>query len=626
MSAGEAAAASKKPSAWREVRSLLRPWRAVIVIIGACVLLGEAFAVVPPLLMRRIIDDHLTVGQSEGVLALAVLLLAATAAARGLDFVTTYLTAFVAQATLRDLRVRLFAHLQHLPLSYYDHTPLGDAISRCTADVDTVDTLFSTGVASLITRLAQLATAAIAMFALSPPLSLLAVALLPPLAVITRFFQVHIRDAERERRRAIGLLNTQLQETLSGAEVVRALCLEDQQLLRFRRALRETVRAYGRALSYNVFYTPLLTVLVAGCVALLLWAGAGGLGRGFAISIGTLTAFVLLFQRFFDPIRNLGEDWQTVQSALSGIERIVQVLAVPPDDRTSSVLASEAHEGRHEATVMQALNESVVAGLGRSDDGLVVAMQDVVFGYLPEHPVLRGLTLEVRAGEQVAIVGRTAAGKSSTVSLLAGLYAPWQGQVRVAGHDPWTLTAEQRRCVLGVVPQTVHLFSGTVFDNLTLGAGGIPRVQVDRAARMTTVDSIVAALPYGYDTPLSGAGGGEGVQLSEGQRQLITLTRALVWDPTVLLLDEATAAVDNVSEALFRDALTAAMQVDGQQRRAVIAVAHRLSTALEADRVIVMEDGRVVEQGSPDELIRGGGKFAALVELEAAGWDWRTGF
>lgn len=615
MSARTAVTASGQPTAWREVRALLRPWRAVIVIIGACVFLAEAFAVVPPLLMKRIIDDHLTVGASEGVLALAVLFLAATAAAQALDFVTTYFTAFVTQSALRDLRVRLFAHLQHLPLSYYDHTPLGDAISRCTADVDTVDTLFSTGVASLITRLAQLATAAIAMFALSPPLSLLAMALLPPLAVITRFFQVHIRDAERERRRAIGLLNTQLQETLSGAEVVHAFCQEEQQVLRFRRALRETVRAYGRALSYNVFYTPLLTVLVAVCVALLLWVGAGGLGRDLAISIGTLTAFVLLFQRFFDPIRNLGEDWQTVQSALSGIERIVQVLAVPPDDRTSTAAASSEHDGRAVATAIH-----------RADDNLVVAMHEVVFGYHPAHPVLRGLALKVHAGEHVAIVGRTGAGKSSTVSLLAGLYAPWQGQVRVAGHDPWTLTAEQRRSVVGVVPQTVHLFSGTVFENLTLGDVGIPRAQVERAARITAVDRIVATLPQGYETPLSGVGGGEGVQLSEGQRQLITLTRALVWDPAVLLLDEATAAVDNVSEALFRDALTAAMQVGDQRERAVITVAHRLSTAREADWVIMLEDGCVVEEGSPDELICSGGKFAALVELEAAGWDWRMGF
>ncbi len=469
--------------------------------------------------------------------------------------------------------------------------------------METVDTLFTTGVANLVTRLAQLATAAVAMFALSPALSLLAVALLPPLALVTRFFQVHIRDAERERRRAIGLLNTQLQETLSGVEVVRAYHQEGHVLLRFRRALRETVRAYGKALSYNVFYTPLLTVLVAVCVALLLWAGTGGLGRELAISIGTLTAFVLLFQRFFDPIRRLGEDWQTVQSALSGIERIVEVLEVPPDDRPAAIARTDLVDG----------------------EDTPVAMHAVVFGYLRDHPVLHGLTLTVRPGEHVALVGRTGAGKSSAVRLLAGLYAPWSGKVRVAGRDPWALTDEQRRRLVGVVPQTVHLFSGTVMDNLRLGDTSVSRQQVKRAARITTVDRIVATLPQGYDTPLSGAGRGEGVQLSEGQRQLLTLTRALVWEPAVLLLDEATAAVDNVSEAEFRAALHAAMHTDDGRQRAVLTVAHRLSTAREAERVIVMQDGHVVEEGPPDELIHSGGKFAAWVELEAAGWDWQTG-
>jgi ATP-binding cassette subfamily B multidrug efflux pump len=603
VSAGPAATPAGGTTAWREVRALLRPWRTLILVIAVCVLLAESFAVVPPLLMKRIIDDHLTAGVSQGILGLALLFLAATAAAQGMNFLVIYLTAYVAQGGLRDLRVRLFGHLQRLPLSYYDHTSRGDAISRCTADVETVDTLFTTGVANLVTRLAQLATAAVAMFALSPQLSLLAVTLLPPLALVTRFFQVHIRDAERERRRAIGLLNTQLQETLSGVEVVRAYHQEEHLLLRFRRALRETVRAYGKALSYNVFYTPLLTVLVAVCVALLLWAGTGGLGRELAISIGTLTAFVLLFQRFFDPIRHLGEDWQTVQSALSGIERIVEVLKVPPDDRPTSAAAIDPVDGGNTA----------------------VAMHAVVFGYLPDHPVLHGLTFTVRAGEHVALVGRTGAGKSSAVRLLAGLYAPWSGQVGVAGRDPWGLTDEQRRRMVGVVPQTVHLFSGTVMDNLRLGDTSVSRQQVERAARITTVDRIVATLPQGYDTPLSGAGRGEGVQLSEGQRQLLTLTRALVWDPAVLLLDEATAAVDNVSEAEFRAALHAAMHAEDGRQRAVLTVAHRLSTAREAERVIVLDDGHIVEEGSPDELIRNGGRFAAWVELEAAGWDWQTG-
>jgi len=594
---------NEKSTVWRELRSLIRPWRGLTAAIAVCVLLTEAFAVAPSLLMKRIVDDHLAPGIREGVLALALLYLGATALAQGMDFVVTYLTAYVAQGALRDLRVRLFAHLQRLPLAYYDRTPLGDVISRCTADVETVDTLFTTGVSRLITRLVQLIAAAAAMVALSPRLSLPSLLLIPPLALVTRFFQVHIRDAERERRRAIGLLNVHLQETLGGVEVVRAFGREEAFVTRFRLALRETLRAYGRALSYNVFYTPLLTVLVALSVALLLWMGTGGLGQNWGLSMGTLIAFVLLFQRFFEPIRNLGEDWQTVQSALSGIERIVQVLDIPAEEAPTLAAGDAPLRG----------------------DGAAVELRDVVFGYLAGRPVLHGITLTVRPGEHVALVGRTGAGKSSAVRLLGGLYAPWSGRVRVAGLDPRTLSDDGRRRVVGVVPQTVQLFSGTVLENLTLGDASVPRERVERATKMTAADRFVSALPQGYDTPLSGVGRGEGVQLSEGQRQLLSLARALVWDPAVLLLDEATAAVDNATEAEFRAALRTAMQNDAGRQRAVVTVAHRLSTAREADRVVVLEEGRIVEEGPPEELIRCGGKFAALVELEAAGWDWRRG-
>lgn len=592
---------SPRITAWSVVRRLLRPWRLQIAVIAGSVLLFEALAVIPPLLLQRIVDEHLTPGVPAGILTLALVYLAATVLAEAMNFGISYLTAWVAQHALRTLRVDLFAHLQRLPLEYYDRTPLGDVISRCTADVETVDTLFSTGVSSLLLRLAQLLTAFAAMVSLSPRLALLALLLLPPLALATRFFQIHIRDAERERRKAIGLLNVYLQETLSGVEVVRASGREESLLTRFRRALRDTVAAFWRSESYNMYYTPSLTVLVALCVALLLWGGTGGLGQAWGLSLGVIIAFIWLFQRFFDPVRNLGEDWQTVQSALAGIERIVQVLQIPA-----------------EATPAE-------TGAAAADDGATVELRDVTFGYLADRPVLREITLSVRGGEHVALVGRTGAGKSSLVHLLGGLYAPWAGEVRVAGLDPRRLSDAQRRSVVGVVPQAVQLFAGTVWDNLTLDDPTAARSAVESAVQIAGLERLIAALPQGYETPLSGVGRGQGMQLSEGQQQLLSLARALVWDPAVLLLDEATAAVDNASEAEFRAALRAAIQGDAGRQRAAITVAHRLSTAREADRVIVLEAGRIVEQGAPEELIRRGGRFAALVELEEAGWDWQAG-
>jgi ATP-binding cassette subfamily B protein len=589
----------QKSGAWREIRSLLHPWRGRIVIIGFSVVVAEALGVLPSLLLKRIVDEYLAPGIQEGLLLIGLIFLAATAASGAMHFVVTYLTAFVAQYALRGLRVKLFRHLQRLPMSYHDNTPLGDTISRCTADIETVDTLFTSGVANLIARLAQLVAAAAVMVGLSIRLSLIALVLLPPLAAVTRFFQVHIRDAERERRRAIGRMNAHMHETLSGVEVVRAFGQEESFITRFGKTLKETLRAFGRALSYSVFYTPLLTVMVATSVAFLLWAGTSGLNWG--LSMGTLTAFIMLFQRFFEPVRLLGEDWQTVQSALSGIERITQVLRIPQESRP--------------------VEQSPETSPGK--DGALVEMRNVSFGYVSGHPVLQKITLVVREGEHVALVGRTGSGKSTTVSLLGGLYDPHSGWVRVSGIDPRGVTENERRRLIGVVPQNVHLFGGSIRDNLTLGDDSVSFDSVEWAARMTSIDSFVSVLPKGYDSQIKGAGRGEGVQLSEGQRQLLSLARALVWKPRVLLLDEATAAVDGASESEFYMALKKVMK--GSESRTVITVAHRLSTARRADRVIVMEDGRIVEEGNPDDLIRHGGNFAAMVELEEAGWNWRDG-
>jgi len=575
---------------------LFRPWRGLLVLVALGVLLARTLELVPPLLIQRLVDQHLTTRRPAGLLALGCLYLLATVAAQAVTFVVVYFTAVAAQGALHRMRVRLVSHLEQLPISYYDRTPLGDLISRCTADVETVDTLFSSGVINLVANLVRLLTAGVAMLALSRPLTLVALLVVPPLAIITRVFQVRVRSAERANRRAVGLLNTHLQETLGGIEVIRAFGREATFVARFRLALRAALAASNRATVYSALYTPIMALLAAAATALLLWAGTGAIATSWGISIGTLTAFVLLFGRFFEPIVTLGDDWQTVQSALSGLERIFEVLALPTEQRPEARPVEQDQRG--------------------------IALRDVVFGYSPEQPVLRGISFSVAPGEQVALVGRTGAGKSSVLHLLGGLYAPWAGTIRVAGHDPRALTDEQRRAVVGVVPQMVQLFSGTVWDNLTLWDRSLPRADVERAVNIAGAETLVRTLPQGYDTPLSGTGRSGGTQLSAGQRQLLALARALVADPAVLLLDEATDAIDSASDAAFLAALRADMTRHG---RAVLTVAHRLATARMADRVIVIEAGQIVEEGPPDVLIQCGGRFAALVELEAAGWDWQAG-
>jgi ATP-binding cassette subfamily B protein len=594
----------------RQLWAILNPWRWWLALVGVSVLLGAVLELAPPLLVQQIVDAHLKLGRSQGLLWIATLYLGAVAAVQAMGFLTEYLTAIIAQGVVRRLRVRLFAHLQTLPLSYYDHTPLGDTISRCTADVETVSTLFTTAAsggavaasgggqsgtsgATVLMGVVRLGTIAAAMLALSPLLSLVAALVVVPVVLVTRAFQVRVRNAERASRRAVGRQNTHLQEMLGGVEVIRALGSEAAFIARFRAALHDGLVAYNRATVYSALYIPLMVILSALAMALVLWVGVAGQGllASLALSLGTLTAFVLLLQRFFVPIMALGNEWQTVQAALAGLERIFQVLALPPE---APAPPHQPHYKSHTA----------------------IEMRQVFFGYLPNRPVLRGISLAVQPGEHLVLVGRTGAGKSSVIHLLGGLYIPWSGTLRVAGADPTGLNDDERRRVIGVVLQVVQLFQGTVLDNLTLGDASVSRQAVQRAAAITGADAFIQALPEGYDTPL-----GRGLQLSAGQRQLLALTRALVWDPAVLLLDEATAAVDSASEAAFRAALQTAVLGCG---RTVLTVAHRLATAQEADRVLVLEAGQIVEEGPPEELIRRGGRFAALLELEAAGWDWRV--
>ena len=614
----------------RSLLPLMRPYRGLLVGAVACVLAGAFLELVPPLVVKQLVDGNLAHGERDGLLMLGLVYFVATAALQGTTFLTTYLVALAAQGILHDLRVKLFAHLQQLPLGYFDRTPIGDAISRCTADIEAINVLFTSGVAALAAELVRLLTIAATMVALSVPLSCLSALTLPVLIGVTRFIQVRVRVAERATRHAIGGLNTHLQESLGGVEVIQAFGRNGHFVRRFRRVLRRTLAASNVSFGYSAVYPCLTSALAAAATAWLLWAGAGGVFEAWGVSLGTLTAFVLLLQRFYRPISALGEQWQQVQTALTGTERVFAVLALAPESAVQGV------DGAALVSALPALGPDVPTGSANGARASVstlqplptptapdkpapsVELRDVVFGYLPERPVLQGVSFSVRPGEHIAVVGRTGAGKTSVLHVLAGLYAPWSGAVRVADRDPRLLAEEDRRRIVGVVPQAVRLFTGTVFENLTLYDRSVPRALVHRAAELTQAAAFIEALPDGYDTVLSGSRG-EGTQLSAGQRQLLALTRALVWEPRVLLLDEATAAIDGASDAAFRAALRRAMRERGD---AVVTVAHRLATAREADRVLVLDAGIVVEEGAPGELMVRGGRFASLVALEEAGLDW----
>ena len=599
MNAAHQAAARTQPPRrgrlgfWAQVAQLVRPWYGLLVVAAACVLGAALAGVVPPLIIRHVVNHNLVPGHAAGLLSAGLAYLGAVAAVAGFGYAYSYLAAVVAQRAIAAIRVGLFAHLARLPVSYYDRTPLGDTISRATSDVETIDTLFTDGIATLVGQLVSLIIVAVAMVAISPVLSAVSLVVIPPLALASRWLQLRVRRAERATRVAIGGLNTQLSETVGGSETIRAFGREAAFAARFRDGLRQTLNAQESSIRYNAFFAPVTGLLSALAIAGLLWVGAGGLFRSTGVNLGTLIAFVLLFQGFFAPIVALGDQWNAVQAALAGAERVFEVLNLPP--------------------------EAMPSGHAAAPSGKGIAVSRVRFGYQEGNLVLRDVSLAVRAGEQVAVVGRTGAGKSTLLALLGGLYQPSAGEIRIAGRRPRDIAEHERRKTVGIVPQHVQLFSGSLRDNLTLGDASISDDAIRAVLALTGLEPLIAAMPDGLETIAAGSGGGAGVVLSAGQRQLVALARALVTEPEVLLLDEATAAVDAESDATFRSALARTAWARGC---AVLTVAHRISTARDADRVVVMEAGRIIEQGTPGILVGEGGAFAALSALDEAHWDW----
>ena len=585
----EARRGEHQGGAWREVVRLLSPWRARLVLVALAVTAAAGLELVPPLVVRRVIDTNVLHGRTSGLAGAALLYLLATSARHALAMVYGWQTAVIAQGMLHRLRVRLFTHICRLPADQHDRMPVGDTVSRATADLETVQELVTRGVVALVAEVVPLVAVAVAMMILSPSLSLAVLVTVPLLVISGRLIRFRVREAQRVNRAAVGRLASHIHEDLLGADVVKALRKEEFFTTRFRNTLRQTLTAFNRANIYNTFYGPLIGLVASAIIAGLLWVGAGGGLRTVGVSLGTLAAFVLLFQRFIQPITALAEQWQTVQEALAGADRVIDVLALPVDEPP-----------RRTAPPSDPAN---------------VEVEGLTFGYLADRPVLRDVALQASPGEHVAVVGRTGAGKSTLLAILAGLRDPWTGTVRLAGVDPRTLSDEDRRRVLGFVPQRVQVFNSSIADNLSLGHPAVDIAHMERALARVGATDLIRSLPKGLHTHLAGTGGGHGHVLSAGERQLLVLARALVFDPPIVVLDEASAFVDSTTDATLRAALKSTVcGSDG----ILLTVAHRLASAREADRVFVLDDGVIAESGPPATLPTGG-LFASLLKAESAG-------
>jgi ATP-binding cassette, subfamily B, multidrug efflux pump len=544
--------------------------------------LQQAFGLAQPYLMKIGIDQYIASRDLKGLQGVGLLFLGAVMGETVTLFFHYYLSMLVAQRCLADLRVAVFSHVQKLPMSYFDRNPVGRLVTRMTTDVDVLQEMFSSGVMTLISDFVMVFWIIGIMFYLDFGLALVSLALIPPMALAINFFRVKARDTYRQIRERIARINAYLAEAISGMAVIQLFAREEKCYREFD----ELNSAHRDAFHFSNLYEAALYSMVEAAgsvtVALLLWYGGGQVLLG-VIGIGTVVAFKEYIHRFFVPLRDFSQKYAVMQSAMSSAERIFQLLDTP--------------------LTIESPKNAIVPKPFRGE----VVFDNVWFHYKPDDPVLKGVSFRIEPGEKIAVVGATGSGKTTTIKLLNRFYDIQQGSIKVSGVDvrDWDLQALRQH--IGVVLQDVFLFSGDVRANLALGDLSIPMDRIEKAARFANAESFIHQLPEGFYAQVHERGS----NFSGGQRQLLSLARVLVFQPEILVMDEATSSVDTETELLIQDALDKVMQ-----HRTCLIIAHRLSTIRNADRIIVLHHGEVREMGSHAELMDQRGIYYRLYQLQ----------
>jgi ABC-type multidrug transport system fused ATPase/permease subunit len=570
---------------WRRTRRrvailarLTRPYKLRTALSIVSLLAATATALAPPLLAKYAVDD--AIGQNDlGKLWWIVgAFLAAGLLNWAMSYAQTYLTGWVGERILADLRNGLFRHLQRLSLGFFERTRAGVLISRLTNDVEAIDQLVTDGVTSLVQNTLTLLGTAILLFILDWRLALATLAVIPLMGVATVLFRVRSTRAYRAVRERLGLVTATLAEDIAGMRVVQAFTREESNKQNFREVTERYRDSNMETVVLNGLYFPFVDLLSTVALAVVLGYG-GHLYFGGDVTLGTLFAFMLYVQNFFDPVQQLSQLYNTFLSATAALDKIVDVMDEEPEVLDRPTAGPLPHVEGH------------------------VRFEDVRFGYGEGPEVLHGLDLDVSAGTTVALVGHTGAGKSTIAKLLARFYDPRGGRVTIDGRDLRDVTQASLRRQLGIVPQEGFLFAGTVTENIAFGRPDARPDEVVQAAQIVGAHDFILRLEDGYETELQERGS----RLSLGQRQLIALARALLADPRLLILDEATSSVDIGTERKIERALRLLLA-----GRTAFIIAHRLSTIRDADLIVVLEHGRIVEQGTHDELLARRGLFTSL--------------
>ena len=548
---------------------LARPYRGRVLLGMVTLLLATATALAPPYLAKLAIDEGIKHRDLTRLWEIIAIFLGAGVVNWGAGYAQTYLTGWTGERMLADLRNRLFRHLQRLSLGFYERNRAGVVISRLTNDVEALDQLVTEGLASLVQNTLTLLGTAVVLFVLDWRLALATLAVLPPMSLATAWFRNRSALAYRQVREKLGLVTAILAEDIAGMRVVQAYTREDANSAGFAEVNRQYRAANYVTVRLNGLYFPTVDLLSGVATATVLGFG-GWLVFGHSLTFGTLFAFIGYLANFFDPVQQLSQLYNTFLSAVAALDKITDIL-----DETPEV------EDRPGATVLPRIEGHV-------------AFERVRFGYGSGEDVLPGLDLDIAAGTTVALVGHTGAGKSTIVKLLARFYDPRAGRITIDGHDLRDVTQRSLRAQLGVVPQEGFLFAGTVHDNIAFGRPDASADEIEQAARAVGAHDFIVALEDGYDTQVAE----RGTRLSLGQRQLVAFARALLSDPRLLILDEATSSVDIGTERRIEHALRTLLA-----GRTAFVIAHRLSTIRDADLIVVLEHGRIVETGTHEALM-----------------------
>jgi ATP-binding cassette subfamily B multidrug efflux pump len=578
---------------WQVLRRLLtyvQPYRGVFIGLIVLTVAAAVLGTVRPALIQRMVDVDISNNDWEGLNRSTLWLLALLVVNTLVSYLQTYYGGWLGQYIVRDIRTDLYRHLLSLKLNFFDRTPLGVLVTRNISDVETLADVFSEGLAAMVGDLLQIVFLMIFMFWTNWQLALISLSVIPPLLFSTYVFKEKVKGSFQEVRNAVAKLNSFVQEHLTGMNVVQIFNNEDREFRKFESINQEHTKANIKSVLYYSIYFPVAEVLGAIGVGLLVWYAAQGQIEG-TISKGALIAFIMYNSLFFRPIRQIADRFNTLQLGLVSTERLLKLLDNKDLVATSGTTPVPQLQGEVQF-------DHVWFAYNRQDSEETEAEW-----------VLKDISFHVKPGQTIAFVGATGAGKTSIINLLSRFYDIQQGYIKVDGQDLREYDLNQLRRQIGIVLQDVFLFAGSIRDNITLGNRAISDAKIWEAATLVGAQRFIERLPGGLDYPVME----RGATLSVGQRQLISFVRALVYEPRVIVLDEATSSVDSETEELIQEAIDKLME-----GRTALVIAHRLSTIQKADRIIVLDRGEIKETGTHDELLRQNGYYAQLYRMQYA--------